>query len=190
MRPQLATRFPVHLTVRLEKGLPSLRRASSHKVLKAAFAAGKKRFGFRLIQYSIQSNHLHLIAEAKDKRALTRGMKGLLVRVAKRLNRLWRRRGKVIADRFQERILRTPREVRNALLYVLNNARRHGVKLRGLLDAFASGRWFGGFRERGLSPDSKDHHRPVAEAHTWLVRVGWRRHGLIGACEVPQGARG
>ena len=143
-----------------------------------------------MIQYSIQSNHLHLIVEAKDQRALSRGMKGLLVRVAKALNRLWRRRGKVVGDRFHERILRTPREVRNALLYVLNNARRHGVKLGGLLDAFASGRWFGGFRERGLRARRDDQHRPVAEAHTWLQRVGWRRHGLIGARELPRGAPG
>ncbi len=131
-----------------------------------------------------------MIAEAKDQGGLSRGMKGLLVRIAQGLNRLWRRKGRVISDRFHQRIMRTPREVRNALVYVLNNARRHGVKLGGLLDAFSSGRWFGGWRERELSAGGVDQDRPVVEAHTWLVREGFRRHGLIGAREVPRGSPG
>ena len=70
-RARLAARFPVHVTVRLKKGLPSLRRKSAHRVLGRAFAAGGERFGFRLIHYSIQSNHIHLLAEAEDRRALS-----------------------------------------------------------------------------------------------------------------------
>ncbi|HKO91462.1 MAG TPA: hypothetical protein VJU61_09940, partial [Polyangiaceae bacterium] len=73
----------------------------------------------RIVHYSIQSNHVHLLVEADDRRALTAGLRGLFVRIAGALNRLWQRRGGVFADRFHERELRTPREVRNSLLYVL-----------------------------------------------------------------------
>ncbi|MBI4878639.1 MAG: transposase [Planctomycetes bacterium] len=189
-REKLAARFPVHVTVRVDRGLPGLRDHGTHRVLRDAFAAGCDRFGFRLAHYSVQSNHLHLICESKDRAALAKGMQGLLIRVAKALNRLWQRHGRVFADRYHSRILRTPREVRSALCYVLNNARRHAARLRqALLDPFASGFWFGGWKEtagrrpRGL--DGGDAERPLARARTWLLELGWRRRGLIGMREVP-----
>ena len=88
LRAPLAARFPVHVTVRLKKGLPRLRNKATYRVLRKAFAAGSERFGFRLCEFSIQGNHLHLIAEAKDRRSFSRGMQGLLIRVSKGLNRL------------------------------------------------------------------------------------------------------
>ncbi len=182
-REKLASRFPVHVTTRLRSGLPSLRRVRERRVLERAFGAGSDRFGFRLTEYSIQSNHLHLLVEAKDRNALTRGMQGLSIRVAKSLNKLWRRQGKVFADRYHDRILRTPREVRNALVYVLKNHARHGIRLLGV-DAWSSGRWFEGWKEsRGvpltLAP------RAIARTRTWLLNVGWRRRGRIALTESP-----
>ncbi len=147
-----------------------------------AFEAGRERFGFRLAQYSLQSNHLHLIAEAKDRRALSRGMQGVLVRIAQALNELWQHEGSVFADRFHARALRSPREVRNALVYVLQNARRHGFSLRGA-DPCSSGPWFDGWKERITTAIG----RPVARAQCWLLCEGWRREGLIGIEESPSG---
>jgi REP element-mobilizing transposase RayT len=135
-----------------------------------AFAAMREFEDFRLVQYSVQSNHLHLICEALDRRELARGIQSLATRIAKRLNALWRRAGKLFADRYHDRILRTPREVRNARAYVLNNSVHHGVHLaHGEPDPFSSGRWFSSWR--GLSP--------VARARTWLLSIGWARHGPI-----------
>jgi hypothetical protein len=71
-------------------------------------------------------------------------MQGLKVRIAKALNKFWKRRGTVFSDRYHARILRTPREVRRALLYVLQNARRHGMRLLGV-DPCSSGAWFDGW---------------------------------------------
>src|SRR5688572_19214074 len=85
-REALASRFPVHVTARISAGLPSLRRDETRRALERAFASGSERFGFRLIHYSIQSTHLHLIVEAADARALSRGMQGLSIRVARALN--------------------------------------------------------------------------------------------------------
>ncbi len=185
-RAKLASRFPVHVTVRLREGLPSLRNKPSYAVLRAAFAAGCNRDGFRLVHYSVQRNHLHMLVESTDGTCLSRGMQGLLIRIARALNRLWSRSGKVFADRFHDSVLRTPREVRSALAYVLHNARRHGLRLAQAVDLYSSGCWFDGWREdftvRKLPPVC-----PVATARTWLLGCGWRRRGLIGLAEVPAG---
>ncbi len=183
-RAALASRFPVHVTTRLVEGLPSLRRVRERQVLERAFGAGAERFGFRLVEYSVQSNHLHLIAEATNRRTLARGMQGLLIRVAKALNKLWARKGKVFWDRYHDRILRTPREVRNALVYVLRNHARHGLRMLGV-DPCSSGRWFEGWRgeREGVAP-ARD-PSPVARARTWLLNVGWRRRGRIAWTELP-----
>lgn len=178
-RSALASRYPVHVTTRLRKGLPSLRRKRCYRTLCRSFRAGKDRFGFRLNHFSIQSNHLHLVVEAKDRRALSRGMQGLLIRVAKALNRLWDRRGSVFADRYHDRILRTPREVRQALAYVLNNARRHGISFGRVPDPYSSGPWFDGWRDALRLGARFGWGMPVVPARTWLQKTGWRRWGRI-----------
>src|SRR6185436_16442073 len=151
----MAPRFSVHVTLKLARGLPSLRRRREHAVLLQAFALAGARGGVRVVHYSAQSNHVHLICEARDRRALSRGVHRLAIRVAKRLNRLWRRRGRLFGDRYHDHVLRTPREVRNALAYVLDNARNHGVWLAsGRADPFSSAGALGG---------------PLARARTWLL---------------------
>ncbi len=172
-RAPLASRFPVHVTVRLRRGLPRLRKARTYRMLRAKFLAGCERGGFRLVEYSVQNNHIHLLVEAKDRGALSRGVQGLLVRVARGLNKLWERRGKVFAVRYHDRILRTPTEVRRALVYVLQNAKHHGRWLRQGIDGFSSGPWFRGWREpvELTTPEV----RPTAEPGTWLLRGGWKR---------------
>jgi REP element-mobilizing transposase RayT len=184
-REPVSGREPAHVTVKLQKGLPSLRTLDVDRVLRRSFEKGCDRFGFRLVHYSVQSDHIHLLVEAEDGRALARGMQGLLIRVAKALNKLWQHAGSVFADRFHSRLLKTSREVKNALVYLLANARKHRHKLAQVLDRFASGPWFDGWREtlriRGLDGVP----RPVALARTWLLRTGWRRWGLISVYATP-----
>lgn len=178
-RPTLTRREPVLVTTRLLPGLPNLRRERTLMTLRNALSAGSDRFGFRLVEFSIQSNHLHFIAEAEDARAIARGMQGLLVRVAKALNREWGRRGKVLSDRYHARILRTPSEVRTALVYVLQNARKHGAGILGI-DAFSSGVWFEGWNDRVARSS-----RPIARACSWLLTSGWLRGGRLSTHETP-----
>src|SRR5262249_2515772 len=128
---------------------------------------GRDRFGFRLVHFSVQGNHIHLVAEALDERALARGMQGLGVRIAKALNRLMVRKGTVFADHYHASILRSPTQVANALAYVLLNFVHHFpaevARYRGdLRDPFSSA-----WRERGRDP-------PTVPARTWLLAVGWR----------------
>jgi len=186
-RPRHRASEPVHLTVRLRDDLPTLRDRGARDAVAWAFAGARERSEFRLTHFSLQSNHLHLLAEADDRRAISRGMQGLLVRIARALNTLWKRRGSVFADRFHSRALRTPREVRAALVYVLHNARHHEIRLSGI-DPFSSGAWFRGWTSK--IADSIVLPPILVEARTWLLREGWLRHGRIGFGESPAPPRG
>ena len=189
-RPRLAARFPVLVTLRLREGLPTLRADDSHELIRVAFVAGSGD-GFRVIEYSVLGNHVHLLAEARDERALSRGVTGLAVRIARGLNKLWRRMGRVFADRFHARGLTSPRAVRTALVYVLQNARKHGAWRARRVDDYSSARWFEGWKsERRVDGENVADSSPrlLARARTWLLSVGWRCHGLIDLEEVPRGS--
>lgn len=194
-RPALAGRHPCHVTLRVRRGVPSLRMARLVREVEASFRRTCERGRFRLVQYSIQTNHVHMIVEAASAADLGRGMKSLGSRLARAVNRAFSRRGSVLADRYHARALRTPREVRNALAYVLLNVRRHAARLgRGLsraprIDPASSGRWFEGWRSPPAHWAVSD-PPAVATARTWLLRVGWRRAGLIDPWEVPGGRLG
>jgi REP element-mobilizing transposase RayT len=170
---------PVHVTVRLVEGLPSLRERAAYRALVAALGAASERFGQRVVHWSVLSNHLHLLVEAADREALSRGMQGLGVRIARALNRLWRRRGSVLADRYHAHVLNSPKEVRTALVYVLHNARKHKAIAAGL-DAYSSAWWFDGWLG-GAPPSRAAIERPawLRRARTWLFAHGWRRWGPI-----------
>jgi hypothetical protein len=131
----------------------------------------------------VLANHIHLIVECDDEDSLARGMRGLNTRLAKRLNKVFRRRGKLIAHRFHDRSLATPLEVRRTLAYVILNQRHHAARAGRVLpprwiDSRSSGLTFTGWRESphdgGALPDLG-----TSPARCWLLRVGWRRHGTL-----------
>jgi len=105
----------VHVTLKVRPEAPYLRRGVSFRAIRGAFVAGRAKTGFRLVHFTVQGNHLHLICEATDKERLSRGMQGLAILIAKRLNAKLSRKGKLFAQRYHARILRRPTEVRNAL---------------------------------------------------------------------------
>jgi len=109
---------------------------------------------------------------------MSRAMQGLAVRLARAVNRTMNRRGPVFADRFHDRVLRSPRQVRHALAYVLCNARKHGVapQRRGWLDPFSSAAAFDGWTRHVADVDTST---ITAPPRTWLLRIGWRRGGLL-----------
>jgi REP element-mobilizing transposase RayT len=123
-RPRLR-RLPVHVTWRMRAGVWNLRSRRCFIALQRAFYGGAEKFGFRLIHFSIQGNHIHGLIEAEDEKALFRGMTGLGVRIARALNRVMGRTGKVFAHRYHAHVLKTPTEVRRAQSYLQNNARHH-----------------------------------------------------------------
>lgn len=179
-RPLHLRRHPAHVTLRVQRVLPSLRGDRLFGVVRGGLALGS-RGGLRILEFSVQRDHLHLIIEADDGRALSRGIQGLAIRLAKAVNRVLGRRGRVWGDRYHVRALKTPREVRNALVYVLQNWRKHVPGFCGL-DPCSSALWFRGWR-RAIATEAA--RSPVTAPRSWLAAVGWRRLGLIGDGEAP-----
>ena len=175
---------PAHVALRASSDVPSLRNGPALIATRRALAAASTSW-FRVLQFSIQADHLHLLVEADTPTGFERGVRGLAIRVAKAVNRVLGRHGRVWADRYHARLLRTPREVRNALVYVLNNFRKHIRPARGL-DPCSSARWFNGWR---TATGPVVEASPIARACTWLARIGWRRHGLIAVDECPRPSR-
>jgi len=183
------------VTVRAETGVGNLRRRGIYHALRFALYATALREDFRVIHFSIQRTHLHMIVEAKSKAALIHGMKGLLISAAKHINVEVKRKGRVVSDRYHASVLRTPRQVRNAISYVLNNWRRHQehrtqTAQSWLLDPFSSAANFGGWKElegKHFLFAVRDTYERMLTCfpQTWLLREGWARWGLVGAREVP-----
>jgi len=185
-REKLPARFPVLVTMKLYEGLPTLRARDVNAQIRAAIAAGRRE-DFRVVEYSLQETHLHALVEASDERSLSRAMNGLATRIARGLNRLWRRAGRVFVERYHALLLTTPRAVRNALIYVLQNARKHGAWRAFAPDAYSSAPWFDGWNCR-IEKGAESRSGLLDRARTWLLSVGWKRHGLIDPLEVPVGA--
>jgi REP element-mobilizing transposase RayT len=165
-RPVHVARFPLHVTMRLSWNLPSLRRRTRFVHVKRAFRHGCDRFGMRMCEFSLQDAHIHLIVEASDKRALSRGMQALSVRIARAVNRMLGRHGQVIADRYHARPLRTPTEVRNAVHYVRNNMQKHAAERGVVIDPLAKDPFSSVSAEARWYGDSPT----VALPQTWLLR--------------------
>jgi REP element-mobilizing transposase RayT len=205
---------PVHVTVRLRRGIPSLRQGRFVRAFRRSLCRCAVRAGFRVVHYSIQKNHLHFLIEAQGRAALGRGMKSLSARIGRCVNRIFGRSGRVLDGRYHHRVLKTPREVRRALAYVLLNARHHYYERHRRppptveLDPASSAIWFEGWKQprpppaSSTSPASTPTSTPApgvlrratqaespvketAAPHSWLLRTGWRRHRLIDPAEVP-----
>jgi len=203
-RPRLSGREPVSVTLRFVEGLRTLRSDDAHAVLVRAMSAARRGDGFQVCTYSVQANHVHLIVEARDAGELARGMNSLNSRIGLALNALWRRSGPVLAERYHSRVLRSPSEVRRALVYVLNNARKHGAWFAAAPDPYSSGPSFDGWRTPAtgaesspgasagratIANDERSSAEPPGAPRTWLLAVGWRRLGLVDLCELPGTAR-
>jgi putative transposase len=179
---------PLHVTLRA--GLRCLRRQRVAQVVLRTLRDSNREW-FRIVHYSVQDNHVHLIVEAESAASLASGMRGLAVRMARRVNRLLSRRGRFWADRWHGHVLASPREVRNALVYVLQNHKKHAAA-RGsysrvpCLDVLSSACWFEGFSVRipfafrGVGPPC------VVPGQSWLLQTGWKRRGLIHLWEAPR----
>lgn len=204
-RPMHRAWQPVHVTLRA--CLAPLRSQFVYPSVRLALVRATRRAPaqFRIVHYSVQRDHVHLVVEAADKRSLSSGVRSVMIRIARYVNDLLARRGRFWADRWHGRALASPREVRAALVYVLANFRKHARHgLRVGIDPYSSGPWFDGWREWRLDsgvppPLAESVSWPSEESaetsacsmrsgfapQTWLVRVGWKRCGLVGMDDAP-----
>jgi putative transposase len=186
-RPALSRHVPVHITLRAARGLPSFREQVMARAIGRAIRAMRAvREDFGIVEFSIQSNHLHLIVEAEGERALSSAIRSLQTRVTKVLNHhvLRRRRGKVWGDRYFRVDLKTPTQTRHALAYVLQNGQHHGVVAPGVKDPLSSARWSSRYVTRAELPAETSPTRP---ARTFMLEVLWERRwpGAILPTEIP-----
>ena len=139
---------PHHVTLSLKKDCPSLRTNPTFFFALQVFQEDKKRPGFRLLAWTLQRNHIHMIVETSSPEALSRSIQGIQVRLAKGWNRIWKRKGRVFAGRFHSRMVKSPGDARRVLAYVLKNHLRHGVKIPWPIDPGSSGLWTDVWLER------------------------------------------
>ncbi|MBC7978891.1 MAG: transposase [Myxococcales bacterium] len=201
-RRELSGREPVHVTLRVVSAVGNLRRREAYRAIREATVTTARREGFRIVQLSIQRTHLHLLVEADHKSALASGMQGFQISAAKHLNAAVgkeqggrRRRGTVFPDRYFAVAITSPRQARNTLAYIMCNWRRHGEHVEPayqswLIDWFSSASTFPGWHEYGDNAflwQRPEQYDPlvVYQPRTWLLREGWKRHGLISCHEVP-----
>src|SRR5690349_6238503 len=205
-RPFLHARYPVHVTLRVVVAVGKLRRRCVYQAIREATLTTARREDLRIVQLSIQRDHIHLLVEADDKRALAVGMQGFQISAAKHLNAAIskgkpgpRRRGTVFPDRYHAEIVTSPTQARHALSYVVNNWRKHREDQHGpastwKLDWFSSAITFPGWSEYGeeaflwRGPPTYD-PLIVYQPRTWLLREGWKKSGSISCSEVPSKRR-
>ena len=165
-RPDFARRLPVHVTLRMAAHVYNLRSRRSFRLIeKALREGGADRFGVQVVKFSVQGNHVHLLVEAEGRSALARAVKGLSVRLARKLNALMSRRGQVLGDRYHAHLLRTPTELKRALHYIRDNARRHASA------------WGDRLPPQWIDPYSSESPAltiVLPAPRTWLLRAGWR----------------
>ncbi|MDB4944588.1 MAG: hypothetical protein JWP97_4122 [Labilithrix sp.] len=141
----------------------------------------------RIVEFSIQETHVHLIVEAGDERALSSGMRSFQTRVSRRLNHhvLRRKRGRVWGDRYFRTDLTSKRYARSALAYVLQNAHHHGLLRPGERDPLSSSRWSDRYIDGAKLPAETS---PCAPASTFMLRVLWEQtwRGAISPAEIPK----
>jgi REP element-mobilizing transposase RayT len=180
----LSGREPVLVTMKVAPHVWNLRARRAFDRLMRSFAASQERFGTRWVHFSVQRDHIHVIAEATSQPALSRSMQGLSVRIARTINRLMTRKGTVFADRFHERVLETPRQVRTAIRYVILNARKHRVPLAaGELDPCSSACTIDTWTVPVKIAQTRS--PPVVPPRTWILSIGWRRGGPLDPDHVP-----
>jgi REP element-mobilizing transposase RayT len=189
-RAEQKKRHPVHVTLRARRQLPSLREQVLFLAVRRAIAKASREW-FRVLHFSVQRDHVHLMVEARDKVSLGRGTAGLAIRAARELNRILNKRGAIWGDRYHARALNTPREVRRGLVYVLMNWKKHTPSACGF-DACSSAWWFDGWTKPPSSrpPGWREIGAPVAAPREWLSTTGWKLHGLVAPNEQPKDTNG
>ena len=191
-RAALNPRFPEHVTLRIAVDVGSIARDWLMPRMRECIRQAHKA-SFRIVEFNVLSNHVHLIVEAADKAALSRGIQGLAVRIARRMNSALKRTGPFFAHRYHVRALTSPTQVRNALRYVLQNRKHHDAEKKfwkTWFDPYSSAAWFDGWATKLYASmrwqrELLEMARPTAKPTTWLLSTGWKRLGLLRLDEAP-----
>ncbi|MBN1612200.1 MAG: transposase [Polyangiaceae bacterium] len=199
LRPRSFDRWTaLHVTLRILPGLRTLRGCKTFRAIHRALCSGNERPDFRLVEYSVQTTHFHLLVESPSTQSLTRGVQGLAIRLARSINRTFCRSGTVFRDRYCSRVMTGSRDARDTLRYVLNNARRHVRCARRnqtrWTDPCSSAPWFRKWSIPRHAPAFVPDQRyffltalgsAAVPPRTPLLASGWSRAGPIDLLHIP-----
>lgn len=190
-REPLSAKHPVHVVLRPRVKI-EWRCGEYYKHVRLALWGLVGRPDFRVTHVSIQDTHLHLIVEAADAAALSKGMQSFGIRLARSIRSRNGQSGSVFKYRYHATQIRSARQARNAIAYVLNNWRRHGADWvckeaqQARVDPYSSGALFDGWIGGAFGPAPGNYQAlPVARPQTDLLLWEWKRYGLIDTNEVP-----
>lgn len=195
-RASINHRHPLHVVLRADRRIGSLRRIQVYQAIRAAMDQAATNDSIRIVHLSIQRTHVHLIVESANKATLARGLQGFQISAARRINAALATSGTVFIDRYFATPLSTPRQIRNTIAYVLNNWRHHDEDKAAFArawrcDPFSTGSSFDCWRELRGEPfvPQQTSYVPLSprDPTTWLLRVGWKRHPAVSFYEVPGG---
>jgi len=132
-REALPAKTPVHITIKINKEYKGLRNKTFLSITKLAIKKARLK-GLRVIYFTIQFDHLHLFIEPKNMRELSNGIRSLVCAMAERMRRHLKldKLKSFVKDRYHLHILKTPREVKNAIKYILGNTIKHSGVFRNL----------------------------------------------------------
>ena len=195
-RPEFRKNTPCHITIRVRRDIANLRARKRSQVIRRSLARSCHKPGFRIVDWSILGNHLHLIVEADGREALGKGMQGFGISMAKSLNALAKRKGPVFIERYHLALLHTPSQVRRARSYVIANYRKHCAERReklprGFVDGdHSSWAWFDGWKDlpaymKKRAKQERAGPALAARPQGWLLQTGWKRRGLMSIHETP-----
>lgn len=123
-RPEIKRLTSLHLTVKILKDKAGIKNKQTLALLKHAILKARKK-GLRIIHFTLEYDHVHLLVEANDNEVLGRGMMVFGVTMAKGINRLKSIKGTVYKHRYHFRKINSPRELKNVLHYIFNNGIKH-----------------------------------------------------------------
>lgn len=124
----------LHLTVKLNRA--DIKNKLVLKILKKAIFRARLK-GLCIVHFSLEHDHIHLLAEGENNYILSKAMQGFGVSLSKRLNSLLKIKGQRYKHRYHLRVLKSANEVKNVVNYILKNGIKHKTS-RTIIQPFNS----------------------------------------------------
>ena len=163
-REKITARTALHINFKVRA---SIRNKHCLNILKRAIRNSRSK-GLRVIHFSLQSNHIHLIVEATHNAILTKGMRSLTITFSKGVAR-----GRIQIERYHLHVLKTLRETRNAVHYVLFNEQKHFGLKKAHVNDFSSLGAIRGLRKLAQSASMTIIVRKIEEINFLDAPKGW-----------------
>ncbi|MEI8348179.1 MAG: transposase [Pseudomonadota bacterium] len=137
LREEIPKKKPVHVVWHLNPHVPPCRRKNILLIFKKAVLKGRL-MGLKVIHFSLMNNHLHLLIETENKKALAKALQSFAISFTKRLKNFnGLKKTPIFKERYFCHILKSLREVKHAIHYILMNGKKAGLS-RYDIDPYSS----------------------------------------------------